>query len=775
MEQPRFGGVPPPPLSQLSGEGKSQGSIIETMESESMDKKDPPLFRDDGYSKVGQEEWSLAARDPDVQNVMDVLQQLGISAHLERHRLKHERQKDASSADTDREVYCKNLLLKDKKGQAYLIVCDENDTADLRVVKYHLNAHGNLHFASKESLWNLLHVQPGALTPLAFIHPSSREVRVFVDASLVKRINRGVTKLFFHPLRPELQVGLTLAQLEKFLRHCGVTMETLPSLISYSAGRRYCTMRIGSRFRQTYIGTDDNDDEDPEKSAERKMEEDLKEEGLQASLEHTANPGELMEHTEMLLTPRKGLFQELGINVEVVPAPRGLGAFDGSPLSCKCVYLKDKRGAYFLFICHQNQKVDFSHLKMQLKPKKKITPLEREELWSLLQLREDQQHPFSLAQLKQPRFLVAVADNLYQKDGAVLTFEHPSDCSLRQKVTLKDLETFVRGVGHDMIRIPVKGTLESLEASPVSTVGSRLSSSSTASATACVQHPETDSTQGTHTGSGAEHLPPFDHNEVLAVSSAKHGENLFYHMTAPLRDWISRCGRLIIQLLERYLPNWIFASLHQLSNRMLMLGQDVETPMDSQCDSQFILKEDVTRTETVGGKERLAKISKLKQLVDKSEIPVKMTETSQVAGVLKDNAERCKTHLLQDGLGCLYLILCTENDDPTQQNFRRLRTALRSRSTLNFTTGEDILHFLSWKEGETTMSWAQEELNPLVMLDLDLQTLRRVRVGMTRAMYSFPGTTVSFDLPPLGVTLWMSCDDMERIMKRLGLCVVYLP
>ena len=778
MEQPRFGGVPPPPLSQHCGEGKSQGSNTETMASKNFDEYGLPPFRDDEHAEVGQKEWSLAARDPEVQNVMGVLQKLGISTHLERHRLRHERQRDAGSSDTDHEVYCKNLLLKDKKGQAYLVVCDENDTADLRVVKYHLNTQGNLYFASRDSLWTLLHVQPGGLTPLALIHPSGRAVRILVDASLVKRINRNVTKLFFHPLRPELQVGLTLSQLEKFLHYCGVTMETLPSLISYSAGRRYCTMRVDSRFRQVQ-DRPLSDNKDPEMSAKRTKDEDLKEEGKKASFEHTENPHEAMEQTELLLTQQRGLFQELGINVEVIPVPAtGLHEASCGPLvSCQCIYLKDKRDTYFLFICHKNQKVDFSNLKKQLKPKKKITPLDSEELWSLLRLREDHKNPFSLAEVKQPRFLVAVADNLYQRDRAMLTFCHPFNCTLCLKVSLKDFETFVRGVNHDMITIPVKGTLESLEAFPASAVASGSPSTSTLSLTHA-QHPEGEITHVTLTASGVGHLPLSDHKAVLAASPTKLGEkiNLFHQMTAPLRAWISRCGRRITQLLQHFLPSWILVMpLRQSSLRMLMFGQDVENTTDSQCEPQFILREDLLRTETEGRKVQEAKISKLRQLLKTCEIPVKMFKTLQQPGGLEDNTERCKTHLVQDGLGRPYFILCTEDDDPTQQNLRQLRTAFRSRSTLNFTTDEDISRLLSWKDGETIMSWTLEELNPLVMLDLDLKTLGRVKVGITGAMYSFPDTLLAFHLPPLGVTLCMSCDDMERMTKRLGLSVVYLP
>ena len=153
-----------------------------------------------------------------------------------------------------------------------------------------------------------------------------------------------------------------------------------------------------------------------------------------------------------------------------------------------------------------------------------------------------------------------------------------------------------------------------------------------------------------------------------------------------------------------------------------------------------------------------------------------MIETPQSARVLNDHAERCKTYLIRDGLNCPYFILCTEDDDPTtQQNLPRLCTAFRARSALNAATDGDIAQLLSWREGEKTLSWTQGELHPLIIQTLDLQTLGRVQVGMTGAMYSFPDTVLTFDLPPLGVTLRMNCEDIERMMKKLGYQIVYLP
>ncbi|KAK7099367.1 uncharacterized protein [Littorina saxatilis] len=561
MEQPRFGGVALPPLSHHSGEGKYQESNMDEMEKQNAEKYVFPQIRNDG-NEDEKEKSSTAPQDPNVQKVLDILEELEISVHLEQHRLKQGRQREAGSSNStsSQGVYCKNLLLKDKKGQAYLIICDEDDYADLQVVRFHLSSSGNLHFASKESLWSLLRVQPGALTPLALIHASARGVRVLIDASLVKRIDRDATKLFFHPLLAQFQVGLTLTQLENFLSYCGVALETLPSLVSYSSGRKYNFSTAGSRFKHM------DHHESHKKSRESNMEEAARH-SKQASSERSAMQAHQPEDGEEFLEPYKSLFEKLEIQVEVLLSNTPGNSF----IPCRCVYLKDKRDGYFLFVCHEKQKVDFSNLKTQLKPRKKITPLDKQELLSVLNLTEDLENPFPLASVKQPRFLVAVADNLYQKNKAVLTFPHPTNSGLRLKVTLKDLEVFFQGVDHDLTTIPVKGSLESLLAS--SALLQACSASSTL--TTSQNQSETEEKETVNLASTHELLVSSDLNPSNTPATASQKQNLFYHMTAPVRHWIIQWIRWFVRLLDRCLPGSISAKLQQsvLWQRMALTDQ----------------------------------------------------------------------------------------------------------------------------------------------------------------------------------------------------------
>lgn len=764
MEQPRFGGVALPPLSTSSGEGTFPKFVTNTMESTRPRTLDlHHQVREDFDGET----------DSDVQKVMEVLHRLGISPRLQRHKLKDERQREIDTRSVDEGIYCKNLLLKDKKGQAYLILCGEDDTADLQVVKYHLNTQGNLHFASKNSLWNLLQVHPGAVSPLAVIH-SPGGVRVFIDASLVKRIDQDTTKMYFHPLKAELQVGLTISQLEKFLHHCDITLEMLPSLVSYSAKRRYNNMTGGCHYKHK-SDSEHHFVNKLEESEMADMEEKTSEET--GSLEQKTEWHEAMEQTDDMFQQHTGLFQQLGISVEVAPALESEGASNYIVLSCKSLYLKDKRNNYFLFICHENQKVDFSTLKAQLKPRKKIEPLNREELWSLLHLSENQEHPFALAQLKQPKFLVAISDNLYYKGKAVLAFPHPTDSNLRLEITLKDLETLIKNTSHDLVTVQMKGNIEELQANSASPPRST-SPSSTSFDNKITHHSEAeDKCMHSVYDVGAHNcqLNFADHQMIPAFLRQKRGNNLFYHLTAPLREWVLRCIRNVVRFLNHYLPNQILGVFRQSSlwRRMLAL-ESSSTDNSIKQNEEDCTYENEEHANEWTSKDKNAKIARLQQLIEQSGIQADLKEIQPHARFLKDDAEQCKTFLLEDGIGRLFVIICTEGDKPTSRNLQRLRTAFRARRALHIASDARMSHTLSWPE-DTLLSWTYEDFSPMALMDMNLRALGRVRVGITGALYSFPDTTLSFDLPPLGVTLRISCDDLEKMITSLGFCIVYLP
>ena len=144
--------------------------------------------------------------------VFRIFQQLKIPFQTEIYRPKKER------LDVDKNMfYCKNLFLKDRKGQFYLIICHEDIDINLKQLRKTLNAHRNFNFATADEMMCLLHTEPGGVTPLALMCENAREVVMVISNSLVK----DGTHLMFHPMDLNLATKISLPSLLRYLRHFG--------------------------------------------------------------------------------------------------------------------------------------------------------------------------------------------------------------------------------------------------------------------------------------------------------------------------------------------------------------------------------------------------------------------------------------------------------------------------------------------------------------------------------------------------------------------------
>jgi Ala-tRNA(Pro) deacylase len=112
-------------------------------------------------------------------------------------------------------VHTKNLFLKDKKGQLWLIVTAEDRAVNLKDLRQRIGAAA-LSFARPEVLSEALGITPGSVTPFAVINDTSRRVRVVLDAEMMKG-----ARLNFHPLINTATTSITPANLLAFLDACG--------------------------------------------------------------------------------------------------------------------------------------------------------------------------------------------------------------------------------------------------------------------------------------------------------------------------------------------------------------------------------------------------------------------------------------------------------------------------------------------------------------------------------------------------------------------------
>jgi Ala-tRNA(Pro) deacylase len=111
--------------------------------------------------------------------------------------------------------HTKNLFLKDKKDQVFLVVADEDAAIDMKSLHKRIGS-GRLSFGRPELLAELLGVIPGAVTPFAAINDPTGRVTVILDSELLRH-----ERLNFHPLENTATTTIGRDDLVAFLRHTG--------------------------------------------------------------------------------------------------------------------------------------------------------------------------------------------------------------------------------------------------------------------------------------------------------------------------------------------------------------------------------------------------------------------------------------------------------------------------------------------------------------------------------------------------------------------------
>ena len=99
--------------------------------------------------------------------------------------------------------HCKNLFLKDKKKQLWLVVTLDEQPVNLNALSKALGAP-RFSFGKAELLAEVLGVIPGAVTPLALINDRDLRVNVVLDAAMM-----GLGLLNYHPLSNDATTAIT--------------------------------------------------------------------------------------------------------------------------------------------------------------------------------------------------------------------------------------------------------------------------------------------------------------------------------------------------------------------------------------------------------------------------------------------------------------------------------------------------------------------------------------------------------------------------------------
>lgn len=119
-------------------------------------------------------------------------------------------------------THCKNLFLRNKKGNYhYLVILEHSKEANLKALAKQLG-EDRLSFASAERLMCYLGLETGAVSPFGLINDSKKEVMVVMDQDL-----KNSKFINFHPNVNTSTVGIDFADFEKFLAWSGNSVRFL--------------------------------------------------------------------------------------------------------------------------------------------------------------------------------------------------------------------------------------------------------------------------------------------------------------------------------------------------------------------------------------------------------------------------------------------------------------------------------------------------------------------------------------------------------------------
>ena len=154
--------------------------------------------------------------------VYDVLEKLGISFVRHEHPPVFTVEGAERYWQGIRGAHCKNLFLRNKKGNRhYLVIIEHTKRAGLKELEVQIG-EDRLSFASEERLSRYLGLKAGSVSPFGLINDSKKEVRVIIDQDL-----KNCDRINFHPNINIATVEMAYSDFEKFLSWAGNSVRYL--------------------------------------------------------------------------------------------------------------------------------------------------------------------------------------------------------------------------------------------------------------------------------------------------------------------------------------------------------------------------------------------------------------------------------------------------------------------------------------------------------------------------------------------------------------------
>lgn len=150
------------------------------------------------------------------QDLFDRLAELGIETQTVRHPpLFTVADSQALRGELDG-GHTKNLFVKDRKDNFFLLVVEEDAEIDLKQVHHLIGAAGKVSFGKPEKLMEYLGVIPGAVTAFGIVNDTGQAVKIFFDEALLRHevINA-------HPLVNDATTSIARDDLLRFVESTG--------------------------------------------------------------------------------------------------------------------------------------------------------------------------------------------------------------------------------------------------------------------------------------------------------------------------------------------------------------------------------------------------------------------------------------------------------------------------------------------------------------------------------------------------------------------------
>ncbi|WP_378946615.1 prolyl-tRNA synthetase associated domain-containing protein [Mesorhizobium sp. ANAO-SY3R2] len=112
--------------------------------------------------------------------------------------------------------HTKNLFLKDKKDNFFLVTVDEQANVDLKQIHHLIGAASRVSFGKPEALMELLGIVPGAVTVFGLVNDRTGKVKLVLDSVLMENATINA-----HPLTNEATTSIRRDDLLRFVKATG--------------------------------------------------------------------------------------------------------------------------------------------------------------------------------------------------------------------------------------------------------------------------------------------------------------------------------------------------------------------------------------------------------------------------------------------------------------------------------------------------------------------------------------------------------------------------